>query len=364
MAGAAGARRASRSARCSARGSRPLVLSDGNAVALRAGLRADRGAAGRRHLRRRASRASARALRRRCGDAPAFTAVDGVLGAALTAAVGARRRVDPRRARRLRAARADLRREVQRSEVLQQLNDDPAAVRPAAERARALRPVPAHRRAGGRASRRRARASTARPAGRGGQGSVVQDPRHGLRARRRGLGLGRRPRARGHQRARGGRRGRHARAGARRGAVAARAGGRVRLRATTSRSCASTGWRPTRCAIASARAARHRGGGARLPAQRPLRRARRRASGRRAASSRRTPTARGRSRARSSPARPRALRQLRRAAGRRRRARSSARSSPRPRAAPAAATRCPNASRARRAARGAPAAVSTGPCTR
>jgi uncharacterized membrane protein required for colicin V production len=60
-------------------------------------------------------------VRRRFGDAPAFTAVDGVLGAALTAAVGLGV-VWILGALAVSGGSPDLRREVRQSQVLQELN--------------------------------------------------------------------------------------------------------------------------------------------------------------------------------------------------------------------------------------------------
>ncbi len=142
-------------------------------------------------------------------SSPAFAAVDGALGAALTACVGL-----------LIAwvlgavalqAGPDIRRDVQRSAILRQLNAVLPPTGPLLNTLRALDPFP---RIDGPEARvpRAAGGDRARPAGRRRARQRGQDPRHGLRRRRRGLRLGGVARRGGHQRPRGGRAGRHARA--------------------------------------------------------------------------------------------------------------------------------------------------------
>ena len=152
--------------------------------------------------------------------------------------------------------------------------------------------------------------------------SVVQDPRHGVRARRRGLGLGRRRRARGHQRPRGRRAGRHARAARRR---ASRGSTPTRVQFDAAQRHRRPARRRARRAGAGARATSPTpgtsGGDPRLPANGPY--------DVRAGAARPDPRgvtqdAYGRGPVRRLDrvaARARALRQLRRADGRRRRPR-------------------------------------------
>ena len=126
-------------------------------------------------------------------------------------------------------------------------------------------------------SRRRAPAIARDPRGARPRPRRRADPRDGLRARRRGLGLGRRRRARRDQRARRRRPGRHRRAGPRARATeldaprgrlrrAQRRRGAARRRASTAPGAAAG----RRAAVGAGRR------DPRLPAQRPLRRARRR----------------------------------------------------------------------------------------
>ena len=147
------------------------------------------------------------------------------------------------------------------------------ADRAAAQHAARARPVPAHRRPGG-ARTAAAAGDRGRPRGARGTHERGQDPRHGVRRRRRGLGLGGRARRRGHQRARRRGPGRHARAVRGPRARARGAGDRVRP-AQRPRRAARPGARGAGARARGRSRGRHVGGDPRLPAQRPVRRARR-----------------------------------------------------------------------------------------
>ena len=142
-----------------------------------------------------------------------------------------------------------------------------AAVGADPQRAGALRPVPAHRRPGGRRRRRRARRSRATRRCAPRRASVVQGPRHRLRARRRGLGLGGARRRSCHQRARRRRPGRHDGAAARRAGRSSTRTPSPSTPATTSRCCASPASARRRCRCALDPRAGTRGGDPRLPAR-------------------------------------------------------------------------------------------------
>ena len=165
-------------------------------------------------------------LRRRV-TVRALGVLDGLLGAALSACValgiawilGAVALQTP-------GAR-DLRDDIQRSAILRRLNYAAAALRADPQRARPLRSGPADQ----RAARRRGaadRRDRARPGGARRRRQRREGARHRLRAGRRGLGLGRRPRRRRDQRPRRRRRGRHDGPGARARLAARRAGDPLR----------------------------------------------------------------------------------------------------------------------------------------
>ena len=157
----------------------PLLLPDGDGVAVRADVRAR---SARCWLVRRwppGSRASARALRRVLSLAPGAGTLDRALGAALMACVGPRAGVGGRRRRAPdRRARASCGATSSGRVILARLNDGAAVARPA-QRARALRSVPAHLRRRHRCAppdRRRSRATRtcARAGGLGREGARVR----------------------------------------------------------------------------------------------------------------------------------------------------------------------------------------------
>ena len=125
----------------------PLVLSDGSHSPYAPAFGADGRAARRRGARRRL-RGHGLQLRRRLAGSSAFEATDGVLGAVLTACVGLGV-VWMLGAVAVAGGAPDLRREVQRSTILAALNTILPPSGAAAERPRAVRPVPADRRPGG-----------------------------------------------------------------------------------------------------------------------------------------------------------------------------------------------------------------------
>ena len=239
-------------------------------LAVRAAVRPRRRAAGGRGARvglrgdRRATALRAAACARASG------VVDGLLGAVLMAASGsALAWVVGAVALQTPGAR-ELRRDIQRSAILTAPQRRPAVARPA-QRARALRPVPAHARAG--RGRRRARPTPrhrARPAGaRGAPDSVVK-----ILGTACGLGV----EGSGWVAAPGivvtnahvvAGPGRHAPAGGPSDADR-RA---LRRRATTSPSCASPGSAAARCRWRATRSRATQRGDPRLPARRPLPRA-------------------------------------------------------------------------------------------
>ena len=158
---------------------------------------------------------------------PAAAALDGALGAILTACVGLGV-VWVLGAVAL-GSGGELRQAVQRSYVLQRLN---TVLPPTSGLLATLKNLDPFPRIDGPEVRVQAPAAgiVERPAGgrRGAQRG--QGARHGLRPRRRGLGLGRRGRAGGHERARGGRAEGHARAARGPRAGRRRRGGRLRPR--------------------------------------------------------------------------------------------------------------------------------------
>ena len=218
--------------------------------------------------------------------APGFGVLDGLLGRGADGRGRARRWPGcSARSRCRRPGARELRREVQRSAILTELND----VLPSRELLNALERFDPFPRIDGPGRRRGAAAAgghRARPAGaRAAADSVVKILGTACGLGVEGSRLGGRRRARRHQRARGGRAGRH------RGAArAARAGldgdgGRLRRRATTSRCCGCDGL-ARRGAAAGARRRRSGTprGDPRLPARRALPGARRPPRARRARS--------------------------------------------------------------------------------
>ena len=204
-------------------------------------------------------------------SSPAFAAVDGALGAALTACVGL-----------LIAwvlgavalqAGPDIRRDVQRSAILRQLNAVLPPTGPLLNTLRALDPFP--RIDGPEARVPAPRAAIARdPQVAAARDSVVKILGTACGVGVEGSGWVACAGRGGHQRPRGRRAGRHARAGARQRARPRRAGDRLRpaqrprrpARRRARRAGARAGARPERG---------HLGGDPRLPAQRAVRRARR-----------------------------------------------------------------------------------------
>ena len=189
--------------------------------------------------------------------------------------------------------------EVQRSAILQRLNTALPPSGPLLNSLRRLDPFP---QVDGPDGRRRPAGAGASRATRtcGGRGERRADPRHGVRARRRRLGLGGGAGARGHQRARRRRAGRHAGAARRPRARASTPSPCTSTRATTSRSCASPGLDAPRAASSRDEPrrgrVRRRSWASRWTARSTCAP---RGSGRRAASSRPTPTGAGRCSGRS-----------------------------------------------------------------
>ena len=187
----------------------------GAQLAVGAGVRPGRRAARGRGASRSASRGSARACAARAALARADAPSTACSARVLTACVGLG--VAWVLGALALANGGDARREVQRSAILQQLNTVAAAVGRRCSNALArLDPFPRIDGPGGATCAPPRGGDRARPAAcRRRAAQRGEDPRHRVRARRRGLGLGGRRRARGHQRAR--RRGpeRHARAAAR-----------------------------------------------------------------------------------------------------------------------------------------------------
>ena len=218
---------------------------------------------------RRSAARSARALR----ALPGFGAADGVLGAVLIAGAGLGV-VWILGALAVQSGTYRIRTEVQRSVDPAAPQHRAAPVGPAAELAAPARPVPADRRARGARGAAAGR-DHARSGGPGGRRQRGEDPRHGVRAGRRRVGLGRGATG-SSSRTPTSWRGRTTRACC--PAAASRAGPRrpsTSTRATTSRSCASTGSTEPPLDAGRRPRAEHVGGDPRLPAQRAVRRARR-----------------------------------------------------------------------------------------